>query len=119
MDKIDKSIEIIEKEFNDGNNGILYIKIQTYDKSIFNWKCSNCGEIWQTSNYQRRIAKKGDCLYCTKQLVRKHESLGTLHPELVDEWSIENKKTIYDYKPINRGVFKWNCKFCNQIVSAQ
>ena len=31
MDKIDKSIEIIEKEFNNGNNVILYNKIQTVE----------------------------------------------------------------------------------------
>ena len=80
-----KSIEIIKQEFNNGNNGIIYDDINLEDKNKYYWKCSDCDEIWQTSNYQRRIVKKGNCLFCTGQKVRKVESLGFLYPELITE----------------------------------
>lgn len=112
--KIDKSIEIIEKEFFDANNGIKYSDIKFDDKTKYNWRCNDCNEIWETSNYQRRIAKKGDCLYCTGQLVRRENSLGCLHPELICEWSPDNVKDIYNYstKYYDKKV-KWICKDCN------
>ena len=69
-----KSIEIIKQEFNNGNNGIIYDEINFEDKNKYNWKCNDCSEIWQTSNYQRRIVKKGNCLFCTGQKVRKVEN---------------------------------------------
>jgi hypothetical protein len=109
-----KSIEIIKQEFNNGNNGIIYDDINLEDKNKYYWKCSDCDEIWQTSNYQRRIVKKGNCLFCTGQKVRKVESLGFLYPELITEWSSENNKDIYHYsiKYYDKKV-KWICKDCN------
>ena len=115
MTKNDKSPEIIEKEFNNADNKILYKDVLEDDKTIYNWKCDDCNEIWQTTNYQRRCVEgRGGCSYCTGQKVRKEESLGYLHPELIEEWSVENKKSIFDYSAKNRDVFKWNCKACNQ-----
>lgn len=111
---INKEISIIEIEFNSAENGINYKDIKFDDKTLYNWKCTDCNEIWETSNYQRRIAKKGNCLYCTNQKVRKTESLGYLHPELIIEWSDENEKDIY-----NRSIkyyeqkVKWICQDCN------
>lgn len=109
-----KDISIIEIEFNSADNCINYKDIKFDDKTLYNWKCIDCNEIWETSNYQRRIAKKGGCSYCTNQKVRETESLGYLHPELKIEWSDENERDIYNYSiKYNDQKFKWLCQDCN------
>jgi hypothetical protein len=110
-----KSLRVIENEFNAGGNRKVYESIPADDKTFYKWKCSNkkCGEVWETSKFQRLIAKKGECHYCTNQKVRKHESVGHLYPKLIKEWSSANSKSIYDYKPKNDTEVDWICRSCN------
>jgi len=113
--KIYKSLKIISDEFNKGGNRKKYENIPNEDETLYKWKCSDCGEIWETTKNQRIIKKKGNCHYCTNQKVRRHESLGVLYPGLKKEWSKNNLKSIYHYSPKNQTEVEWHCTTCGDF----
>ncbi len=109
-----KEVSIIREEFIAGENELNFDEISNESKDLFKWKCSDCNETWETSKFQRIIAKKGNCHYCTGQKVRPGESISDLYPELISEWSEKNNRKIIEFSIKNRDYKAiWNCKTCN------
>lgn len=76
------------------------------------WHCkSDPRHIWQASVRNRSVNGSG-CLYCAGKLVLREESLGVVHPQLLEEWDYEKNKHLDPYavscqsnKPVH-----WICK---------
>ncbi len=81
-------------------------------KKNVNWKCSVCGYKWKTQIFLRtrpkidgiksRIGVNKNCKRCN--------SVGTKHPNVVEEWSDKNRKSVFESP--TRGKAWWKCKKC-------
>ena len=58
-----------------------------------------------------RLIGKGSCPYCSGyELLLGFNDLGTIHPELVSDWSNDNNKPIAEVLPRESDKKKWICK---------
>jgi Zn finger protein HypA/HybF involved in hydrogenase expression len=82
-----------------------------YDKKV-QWRCKECEYEWKTSVYERTHGETG-CPVCKGLEVHPdgRNSLGTLFPELVEEWN-EKHHSIFEIRPSSNKPFKWKCKVC-------
>ncbi len=100
------------------------------------WKCQigcvhkdknedeRCQHIWTCSvNSRTRFIKLNEnreiieikltqCPFCIKspQQICKHQSLGYLYPEYIEEWDNKNKDTIFDISVGSQKNISWICK---------
>ena len=49
------------------------------------------------------------CPYCSNKKVHPLDSLGTLHPEVLEIWSDKNKKSPYECSPMSHQEVYWKC----------
>ena len=83
------------------------------------WKCSKCGNSWNTWLYQRTGKRKSNCPYCAHIRVYKEISLGYLFPELIEWWDYDKNYPITpnDVTAKSNKIFYWKCPVCNYIFS--
>lgn len=105
----------IAKEFDVERNGITPDKISPGTSKPYYWKCEkmckNCHK-WKMIVYSRTGKYKIGCPYCNKHKVCPHNSLYTLHKELVDnEWDFEKNKQYDPTKilPNKEIMIHWIC----------
>jgi len=82
-----------------GSNNPIYIKCQDKDYHD-DYKSSPC------------IFNKGcRCPGCSHKVGHLHilDSLGTLFPQVLELWSDRNKKSPYEYSPMNNNKIYWKC----------
>ncbi len=76
------------------------------------WTCPKCNNNYQ---YSLKMRKKGDnsCPYCAKKLVSpEFNSIAALYPELVSEWSPNNKNDAY-HALADVAIYRlWICPTC-------
>ena len=83
--------------------------------TYYHWTCLVCDETFEstlgamTTSYSSPT--KG-CPYCSHTKLRKGESFGTVHPELVDEYDPSNSIDIFNVFPNGKKTAKWICKDC-------
>ena len=88
------------------------------------WKCSLCGNEWETQVIKRTARGQG-CPTCARQKqneqqaerikerIRTEGSFGDKYPELLDEWDYEkNQNTPYDYLAYSQEQVFWTCSKC-------
>lgn len=49
------------------------------------------------------------CSYCAKRKIHPFDSLGTLYPKVLENWSNKNKKSPYEYAPHTHQKVYWKC----------
>ena len=83
------------------------------------WKCSKCGNEYQAPVCRRdkgsgcrKCSDKSNVALAMKTLVAKRGSLGDVCPELVKEYSPNNKLSIYEISPGSGKKVKWICSTC-------
>ena len=119
----DERPDVAEK-WNFERNGTLKPNMFTVSSNeIVWWKCSTCGNEWETSiNSMTREGRFG-CAICsrvqqgktfTKGVVKKVGSLAETNPELAEEWHPTKNGDLTPYD-VTAGKFKpvwWLCKNC-------
>ena len=86
------------------------------DKQKFLWICDKHGEYEQYLSAQIRglNTKYKGCPYCAGKKVKKEESFGYAHPELIKEYSSENKEDIYSITLNSDKEAIWECECGNK-----
>lgn len=77
------------------------------------WKCNICNESYDSFILSMTASiRKGynGCPYCAHIKLRKGESFGDLHPELIEEYSPNNQKDIFTVFPNDKSSALWICK---------
>jgi hypothetical protein len=79
---------------------------------LFLWICSDCkGEYLETVKNKNEF--EDNCPYCTnKRPLRGLNTIGDKYPELMFEWSANNRKTPFDYVYKSKRPFLWMCHKC-------
>lgn len=91
------------------------------------WKCTTCGDVWQTQ-IRKRTAEGQGCPYCAEKKVApsKWNALSTKFPHLLKEWDFE--KNVYSpddelsgshhyaYWKCSRG-HSWRCEIRQRTIS--
>lgn len=49
------------------------------------------------------------CPYCINRKIHPLDSLGAIHPEIINRWSIKNDKTPYEYAPYSQSKVWFTC----------
>ena len=102
-----KDLNNVELDSIRGTNAINY----TY----YHWNCLICGETFESTlramTQSRSIPTKG-CPYCSHTKVRKGESFGDMHPELIREYDTSNEIDILKAFPNGKESVRWICKDC-------
>lgn len=83
--------------------------------TYYHWNCLICGETFEsTLGYmtQSYNSPSKGCPYCSHTRVRKGESFGDIHPELVEEYDPSNEIDIFKAFPYEKETVKWICKDC-------
>ena len=79
----------IAKEWSDKNIGLTPQDV-SYGSNKIVWWIGNCGHEWEAA-VKARTTKEEGCPYCAgKRVLVGFNDLGTLHPELAEEWSEKN-----------------------------
>lgn len=88
---------------------------QLYRKKYL-WICDKHGEYEQYLSAQIRglKTKYNGCPYCAGKKVKKEESFGFVHPELVKEFSPENKENIFEVSLNSDKEAIWQCECGNK-----
>ena len=101
------------------NVGLDPCKIHHGSNMMVWWKCSKCGNEYQAPVCRRdkgsgcrKCSDKSNVALAMKTLVAKRGSLGDVCPELVKEYSPENKMSIYEISPGSGKKVKWICSTC-------
>jgi len=102
-------------DWDDAKNELDPSKISVWSKEKVWWKCS-CGHSWM-ARVDNRYGGYG-CPYCENKIVSLENCLGNLFPELVLEWSFENKCSPYDVLPFSSKKYKWICSKGHQWKSS-
>ena len=89
------------------------VKARRY--TYYNWKCASCNETF-TATLSSIISSyahpsKG-CPYCGHKIVKKSKSFGSIHPELLNEYSKDNELDIFEVLPGSTLNAKWECSVC-------
>lgn len=83
------------------------------------WKCSKCGYEYQAPLCRRdkgsgcrKCADKANPTLYRATMIKKHGSLGDICPNLIEEYSKDNKQSIFEIGPSTHQKIKWICKTC-------
>lgn len=114
----------LEKEWNVSKNGMLPDRISLYSGIKYYFNCIRCNGkeyyIALKDWFRRQSHQSKICRHYPKNQVRKAKlkvSLASHSPELILEWSSNNKE---DYNLINYGsekVVEWKCSKCSSIFN--
>lgn len=89
--------------------------------TYYHWKCLICGETFESTlgamTQSHNTPTKG-CPYCSHTKVRKGESFGDVHPELIEEYDPSNEIDIFKAFPNGKESVKWVCKDCDHTWEA-
>jgi len=100
--------DFLEKYWSEENTVDPYEISPTYGKKVY----INCQEIDYHHVYDitcgNFVAGKR-CSYCAGKKVHKLDSLGFLHPEVLDIWDVSNVLTPYDYLPSSNKKVNFKC----------
>lgn len=111
----------IASEFMSEKNGITPDQVAATTKKIYWFKCNKCGREWQARVVGRTVNNSENCPDCgDMHLIKldlvsdKNKSFGALYPELLKEWSKNNK---YDPMSISTRFhlpILWKCEHCKK-----
>ena len=88
---------------------------QAINRTYYHWTCLVCGETFESTLGSMRMSysyQTRGCPYCSHTKVRKGESFGDVHPELVAEYDPSNSIDIFNAFPYGKETVKWICKDC-------
>ena len=111
--------ELLKEWDYEKNEGIDPHKIHHGSNTMVWWKCSKCGNEYRAP-IARRDKGKG-CRKCSdkenvdlarKTIISKRGSLGSTCPELIKEYSDDNRLSIFDISPSSGKKVKWKCSQC-------
>lgn len=91
--------------------------IDTY----YHWECPTCHETFESTLNAMKESHKTPthgCQYCSHTKVRKGESFGDIHPNLVEEYDPSNEIDIFMAFPNGKESVKWICKDCRDTWNA-
>lgn len=90
------------------------------DRKKYLWICDKHGEYEQYLSAQIRglKTKYNGCPYCAGKKVKKEESFGYVHPELVKEYSPENKESIFEVSLNSDKEAIWQCECGNKWTAS-
>ena len=101
--------DYLERIWSDKNDK-HYFDISSGGATKFWIRCLNnpTHPDYDISGYNFKVSHK--CPYCLGQRICETNSLGYIHPEVVDLWSEKNEKSPFDYTS-NSGAYVWfKCK---------
>ena len=104
-------VPAVAKEWSPRNYPLLPSQVTPYANRKVWWRCEH-GHEWETLISTRSYGSQ--CPYCSGiKLLRGFNDLATLHPDLVEEWSIRNGDLTPDSvnDKSSRNVW-WHCKTC-------
>ena len=81
----------------------------------YKWTCLACGETFEATLSSMTMSYKHStkgCPYCSRSKLRNGESFAEVHPELLDEYSPDNKTDPYKEFPNSKKNVKWICRQC-------
>lgn len=94
------------------------VLVRPYEKVKKAFRCSKCGGIYVASFFERFLKNK-ECPYCEKKYVlRGVNSIDKTKPELISEWSPNNKRPMSDFMDIASYTALWICPTCKGEYSA-
>ncbi len=107
------------EEWDFQRNIIKPTEVTSGSNKIAWWVCSECGNSYQRSVYNKIHLKYG-CKKCVSkkrsQKMSKPDfgkSFGDLYPDLIKDWDYSrNDKTPFDYKPKSNFEVYWKCHIC-------
>lgn len=76
------------------------------------WNCEACGEAFESSVQSMITAlntKTKGCPYCSRTTLKKGESFADLHPDLMNEYSSDNKIDANTVFPNDKRAVMWVC----------
>lgn len=79
------------------------------------WKCTKCGNGWQTAVYNRTGHNHTGCPYCAgKKLAKGMNDLATLYPDIAAEWDTSRNNGLLpsDVLPGSNYKAHWKCLKC-------
>ena len=83
------------------------------------WTCkkADCGCLHEWMAVIRTRAWGAGCPYCSTPPVKvdKHKTFGYLHPDMIHEWSINNKANPHDYSSASDKQIEWKCAECEHL----
>ena len=90
------------------------------DKKKYLWICDKHGEYEQYLSAQIRglKTKYNGCPYCAGKKVKKEESFGYAHPELIKDYSLENKESIFEVSLNSDKEAIWQCECGNKWTAS-
>lgn len=103
----------LKKRFLSEKNGCAFDDVSgDARKKLYWWHCDLCGEDFESviSNMIRGLStsSKG-CTYCAGKSVKRENSFGVRHPELLSEYSKENTIDPFAVTEFSSLTVKWNC----------
>ena len=99
---LDKNYPLLPEYFSTGSHEQVW------------WKCSKCGNSWQSSILHRAKSNSGCPVCANKVVISGLNDLATTHPELSKDWNIEKNGEL-TAKKITFGSSKrvwWKCHKC-------
>ena len=122
--------EELMKEYNykkNTNINLASLALNSHKKVW--WKCSKCGNEWETRPYSRVAGH--NCPKCALKKVSKSNiktktkrginDLQTLSPIIASEWNYEKNKEYTPYSISNKSnkIVWWKCNYCNHEWKAK
>ncbi|NLE27705.1 MAG: zinc-ribbon domain-containing protein [Clostridiaceae bacterium] len=107
---LDKEFPALVKLYSK-NNPKLLSQLRGDWKQKHIWVCDAHGEFTATLSSMIRALRTGNtgCPYCHGTKVKREESFGALHPDLVAEWSPRNEISPYDVTEHSKKEVEWKC----------
>lgn len=84
-------------------------------RTYYYWDCLICGETFNSvlsAMTQSYASPTKGCPYCSHTKLRKGESFGDLHPDIMDEYDDSNDIDAYTVFPNDARAVKWVCRDC-------
>lgn len=106
--------DFLEKYWDYEKNDVDPFEIAMANRQIYVW--IKCPDVDYHGSYDIKpidltaTKDKMTCPYCYNTRVHKFDSLGYLHPEVLELWSDKNKKSPYEYKPKSGQKVWFKCK---------
>lgn len=104
----------LSKSFIADKNGRDFSTITSNDRlTKFWWFCNTCkNEFLSTTQAMIRSYSSfaEGCPYCAGKKVKKENSFAALHPDIIDEYSSENKIDPYNVTEKSDKMVKWVCR---------
>jgi DNA-directed RNA polymerase subunit RPC12/RpoP len=82
------------------------------------WKCTCCKGEYKAL-VRDRVSKNHCCPYCSnRKALKGFNSLVDMRPDLISEWSIENKRSMSEFLENSTYQALWKCGRCNYDYQA-